>query len=398
MRAGTLEVRTTWTDGRTRPMDCALPRRPVEAALLQSPHGHCAGRLHPRRGNRRPHAGPAAGARTPARRAGGRRPPPRGTRRARLCAQRRLARSCSSRCAPGPTKPMRRPCWAWRCTATKAARCGSTPAAGSRRWPGSSTCRRCEQRLAEALALPAAGDRARRARPRRRSPWSAKAAPAPPAPSSASQFDVASLSASTPSPRGCTCERPHGHVARQWFANGEVLALLPLGGQTAGRGQPLGRPGLVRRSRSARAAAGTATRPRSRRLVEAGCHGALGSMHAGQRARRLAAAAGPRRSLVRSRLGAGRRRRAHRASAGGPGPEPGPGRCPGAGAGPARARVLARPGRRAAAAPLRARAQGRRAGHGRGHRRPAAAVRAEPCRPGRRCATGACAASMQRAR
>ncbi|WP_427913796.1 FAD-dependent monooxygenase [Ramlibacter sp. MMS24-I3-19] len=31
-------------------------------------------------------------------------------------------------------------------------------------------------------------------------------------------------------------ERPHGHVARQWFANGEVLALLPLGGQTAGEG------------------------------------------------------------------------------------------------------------------------------------------------------------------
>lgn len=31
-------------------------------------------------------------------------------------------------------------------------------------------------------------------------------------------------------------ERPHGHIARQWFANGEVLALLPLGGQTAGEG------------------------------------------------------------------------------------------------------------------------------------------------------------------
>lgn len=27
-----------------------------------------------------------------------------------------------------------------------------------------------------------------------------------------------------------TCERPHGGVARQWFVNGEVLALLPLGG------------------------------------------------------------------------------------------------------------------------------------------------------------------------
>jgi 2-polyprenyl-6-methoxyphenol hydroxylase-like FAD-dependent oxidoreductase len=26
------------------------------------------------------------------------------------------------------------------------------------------------------------------------------------------------------------CERPHGHVARQWFGNGEILAFLPLGG------------------------------------------------------------------------------------------------------------------------------------------------------------------------
>ncbi|HZY19820.1 MAG TPA: FAD-dependent monooxygenase [Ramlibacter sp.] len=29
------------------------------------------------------------------------------------------------------------------------------------------------------------------------------------------------------------CDRPHGHVARQWFAGGEVLALLPLGGSAA---------------------------------------------------------------------------------------------------------------------------------------------------------------------
>lgn len=28
------------------------------------------------------------------------------------------------------------------------------------------------------------------------------------------------------------CEKPHGHIARQWFAAGEVLALLPLGGDT----------------------------------------------------------------------------------------------------------------------------------------------------------------------
>lgn len=28
------------------------------------------------------------------------------------------------------------------------------------------------------------------------------------------------------------CEQPHGGIARQWFANGEVMALLPLGGET----------------------------------------------------------------------------------------------------------------------------------------------------------------------
>ncbi|TFZ03640.1 FAD-dependent monooxygenase [Ramlibacter humi] len=27
------------------------------------------------------------------------------------------------------------------------------------------------------------------------------------------------------------CEKPHGHVARQWFQGGEILALLPLGGE-----------------------------------------------------------------------------------------------------------------------------------------------------------------------
>ncbi|RYY95661.1 MAG: ubiquinone biosynthesis protein UbiH [Comamonadaceae bacterium] len=32
------------------------------------------------------------------------------------------------------------------------------------------------------------------------------------------------------------CEKPHGHVARQWFAGGEVLALLPMGGAEAPSG------------------------------------------------------------------------------------------------------------------------------------------------------------------
>ena len=30
------------------------------------------------------------------------------------------------------------------------------------------------------------------------------------------------------------CEKPHGQIARQWFAGGEVLALLPLGGSNVG--------------------------------------------------------------------------------------------------------------------------------------------------------------------
>jgi 2-polyprenyl-6-methoxyphenol hydroxylase-like FAD-dependent oxidoreductase len=33
-----------------------------------------------------------------------------------------------------------------------------------------------------------------------------------------------------------SCEKPHGHVARQWFQGGEVLALLPLGGEAPAAG------------------------------------------------------------------------------------------------------------------------------------------------------------------
>jgi 2-polyprenyl-6-methoxyphenol hydroxylase-like FAD-dependent oxidoreductase len=33
-----------------------------------------------------------------------------------------------------------------------------------------------------------------------------------------------------------SCEKPHGHVARQWFASGQVLALLPMGGAAAPSG------------------------------------------------------------------------------------------------------------------------------------------------------------------
>ena len=32
------------------------------------------------------------------------------------------------------------------------------------------------------------------------------------------------------------CEKPHGHVARQWFSDGEILAFLPLGGENPPEG------------------------------------------------------------------------------------------------------------------------------------------------------------------
>ena len=32
------------------------------------------------------------------------------------------------------------------------------------------------------------------------------------------------------------CDKPHGHVARQWFQGGEVLALLPMGGEAPAEG------------------------------------------------------------------------------------------------------------------------------------------------------------------
>jgi 2-polyprenyl-6-methoxyphenol hydroxylase-like FAD-dependent oxidoreductase len=74
-----------------------------------------------------------------------------------------------------------------------------------------------------------------------------------------------------------TTERPHGHVARQWFSNGEVLALLPLGGQTPGDGgNTVALVWSVQQERSEKLlqcdpAAFAA-------LVAAGAHGALGTM------------------------------------------------------------------------------------------------------------------------
>jgi 2-polyprenyl-6-methoxyphenol hydroxylase-like FAD-dependent oxidoreductase len=67
-----------------------------------------------------------------------------------------------------------------------------------------------------------------------------------------------------------TCERPHGNVARQWFANGEILALLPLGGSTVA---------LVWSVMAQRAAALlSADAPDFCAQAERACHGALGAM------------------------------------------------------------------------------------------------------------------------
>ena len=47
------------------------------------------------------------------------------------------------------------------------------------------------------------------------------------------QFEVTHYAQSAIAAR-LHCEKPHGQVARQWFADGEILAFLPLGGAGAG--------------------------------------------------------------------------------------------------------------------------------------------------------------------
>ena len=73
------------------------------------------------------------------------------------------------------------------------------------------------------------------------------------------------------------CEIPHGGVARQWFAHGEILALLPLGG---------GAVALVWSVQAQRAQALLSLDAQEFcAQVEHACHGALGRMHlAGERA------------------------------------------------------------------------------------------------------------------
>ena len=116
--------------------------------------------------------------------------------------------------------------------ATRAASCISTPRRRAcRRWPGSSTCRRCRSAWPTRCAT---------------SRWSNGWTRAQAAPLTAVCEGKASATRAhygvhysvTPYPQRAIaarlqCEKPHGQVARQWFANGEILAFLPLGGAGA---------------------------------------------------------------------------------------------------------------------------------------------------------------------
>jgi 2-polyprenyl-6-methoxyphenol hydroxylase-like FAD-dependent oxidoreductase len=66
------------------------------------------------------------------------------------------------------------------------------------------------------------------------------------------------------------CDKPHDCVARQWFSNGEILALLPLGGRGVALVWSVAEsrsPGLI-----------SLDAAQFEQAVEAACHGALGKM------------------------------------------------------------------------------------------------------------------------
>jgi 2-polyprenyl-6-methoxyphenol hydroxylase-like FAD-dependent oxidoreductase len=73
------------------------------------------------------------------------------------------------------------------------------------------------------------------------------------------------------------CEKPHGHVARQWFADSEILAFLPLGGETPpSEGNSLAVVWSVHEHRSAEL---LAAQPAAfQELLEAASHGSLGKL------------------------------------------------------------------------------------------------------------------------
>jgi 2-polyprenyl-6-methoxyphenol hydroxylase-like FAD-dependent oxidoreductase len=73
------------------------------------------------------------------------------------------------------------------------------------------------------------------------------------------------------------CEKPHGRVARQWFAGGEVLALLPLGGEAPPEGgNSVALVWSVRQDRSQ--ALLDASLQDFQAQLEAACHGVLGRL------------------------------------------------------------------------------------------------------------------------
>jgi 2-polyprenyl-6-methoxyphenol hydroxylase-like FAD-dependent oxidoreductase len=90
------------------------------------------------------------------------------------------------------------------------------------------------------------------------------------------QFDVQPYGQHAVAAR-LSCEKPHGHVARQWFAGGEILALLPMGGDA----QPEGGNSValvwsVAQERSAELVNGVTADFEA--AVEAASHGALGKL------------------------------------------------------------------------------------------------------------------------
>jgi 2-polyprenyl-6-methoxyphenol hydroxylase-like FAD-dependent oxidoreductase len=90
------------------------------------------------------------------------------------------------------------------------------------------------------------------------------------------QFEVTSYPQRAIAAR-LTCELPHGQVARQWFADGEIVALLPMGGAVGGAQGNL--VALVWSVREERADALLALDPAAFALeVERACGRALGAM------------------------------------------------------------------------------------------------------------------------
>jgi 2-polyprenyl-6-methoxyphenol hydroxylase-like FAD-dependent oxidoreductase len=90
------------------------------------------------------------------------------------------------------------------------------------------------------------------------------------------QFEVTSYPQRAIAAR-LSCELPHGQVARQWFADGEIVALLPMGGAVGGAQGNL--VALVWSVREERADALLALDPAAFALeVERACGRALGAM------------------------------------------------------------------------------------------------------------------------